>query len=100
MSTTTVSTTEESPFGKVTARFRNPVGIKALLTILGLPSGGCRRPLGRMTRKGIDFVRETARQVQTANPSILKPAAEFFNIDIDQRLNDDALLDDLIYAEY
>ena len=96
----TVSTTEESPFGKVTARFRNPVGIKALLTILGLPSGGCRRPLGRMTRKGIDFVRETARQVQTANPSILKPAAEFFNIDIDQRLNDDALLDDLIYAEY
>ncbi len=96
----TVSTTEESPFGKVTARFRNPVGIKALLTILGLPSGGCRRPLGRMTRKGIDFVRETARQVQTANPSILKPAAEIFNIDIDQRLNDDALLYDLIYAEY
>ncbi len=96
----TVSTSEETPFGEVTARFRNPVGIKALLTILGLPSGGCRRPLGRMTRKGIDFVRATARKVQAANPAILGPAVEFFNIDIDQRLNDDGLLENLIYADY
>ena len=96
----TVSTTEETPFGEVTARFRNPVAIKTLMAILGIPSGGCRRPLGRMTRKGIDFVRETARKVQAANPAILAPAAEFFNIDIDQRLNDDGLLENLIYAEY
>ncbi len=96
----TISTTEETPFGEVTARFRNPVGIKALLTILGMPSGGCRRPLGRMTRKGIDFVRATARKVQAANPAILGPAAEFFNFDIDQRLNDDGLLEALIYTDY
>ncbi len=96
----TVTTTEETPFGSVTARFRNPMAIKALMSILGLPSGGCRRPLGRMTRKGIDFVIETARKVQAANPAILGPAAEFFNIDIDQRLNDDALLKNLIYTEY
>ncbi len=96
----TVSTAEATPFGEVTARFRNPVGIKALLTILGMPSGGCRQPLGRMTRKGIDFVRATARKVQAANPAILGPAAEFFNIDIDQRLNDDGLLEDLIYTDY
>ncbi len=96
----TVSTTEETPFGEVTARFRNPVAIKSLMSILGLPSGGCRRPLGQMTRKGIDFVRETARKVQAANPAILGPAVEFFNIDIDQRLNDDGLLENLIYADY
>ena len=96
----TVSTAEATPFGEVTARFRNPVGIKALLTILGMPSGGCRQPLGRMTRKGIDFVRATARKVQAANPAIFGPAAEFFNIDIDQRLNDDGLLEDLIYTDY
>ncbi len=96
----TVSTTEETPFGEVTARFRNPVAIKSLMSILGLPSGGCRRPLGRMTRKGIDFVRATARKVQAANPAILGPAAEFFNIDIDQRLNDDSALDALIYTDY
>ncbi|MDJ0811737.1 MAG: 4-hydroxy-tetrahydrodipicolinate synthase [Desulfobacterales bacterium] len=96
----TVSTTEGTPFGEVTARFRNPVAIKALMSILGLPSGGCRRPLGKMTRKGIDFVRQTARKVQMANPSILKPAAEFFNVDIDQRLNDDSVLEALIYTDY
>ena len=96
----TVSTTEETPFGDVTARFRNPVAIKTLMSILGMPSGGCRRPLGRMTRKGVDFVIDTARQVQTANPGILGPAAEFFNIDIDQRLNDESIREALIYTDY
>ena len=76
------------------------MAIRDLMATLGLPSGGCRRPLGRMTRKGIDFVRATARNVQAANPAILAPAAEFFNIDIDQRLNDDGLLENLIYADY
>ncbi len=35
----TVSTTEETPFGEVTARFRNPVAIKTLMAILGMPGG-------------------------------------------------------------
>jgi 4-hydroxy-tetrahydrodipicolinate synthase len=96
----TVKTTEETPFGDVTARFRNPVAIKALMAILGLPSGGCRQPLGRMTRRGIDFVIDTARRVQAANPAILGPAAEFFNIDIDQRLNDKSIPQELIYNAY
>ena len=96
----TVSTTEETPFGEVTARFRNPVAIKTLMAILGMPGGGCRRPLGKITRNGIDFVIETARKVQAANPAILAPAAEFFNIDIDARLNDPSVLGELIYAEY
>ena len=96
----TVSTTEETPLGPVTARFRNPVAIKALMSILGLPSGGCRRPLGKMTRQGIDFVIETARKVQAANPAIFGPAAEFFNIDIDRRLNDETIWEELIYSGY
>ncbi len=96
----TVSTTEETPFGEVTARFRNPVAIKTLMAILGMPGGGCRRPLGKITRNGIDFVIETARKVQAANPAILAPAAEFFNIDIDARLNDPSVLGELIYTGY
>ncbi|MBL0714672.1 MAG: 4-hydroxy-tetrahydrodipicolinate synthase [Desulfosarcina sp.] len=96
----TVSTTEKTPFGEVTARFRNPAAIKALMTILGLPSGGCRQPLGKMTRKAIDFVLETARGVHAANPGILKPSGEFFGVDIDARLNDPNILKDLVYSEY
>ncbi|MGD8242616.1 MAG: 4-hydroxy-tetrahydrodipicolinate synthase [Desulfobacterales bacterium] len=96
----TVSTTEETPFGKVTARFRNPVAIKTLMAVLGMPGGGCRRPLGKITRNGIDFVIETARKVQATNPAILAPAAEFFNIDIEQRLNDESIREALIYTDY
>ena len=96
----TVSTTEATPFGDVTARFRNPVAIKTLMAILGMPGGGCRRPLGKITRNGIDFVIETVRKVQAANPAILAPAAEFFNIDIDQRLNDEGIREALIYTDY
>ena len=96
----TVSTTEATPWGDVTARFRNPVGIKTLMAILGMPGGGCRRPLGKMTPKGFDFVVETARKVQASNPGIFAPAAEFFNIDIDQRLNDERIREALIYHDY
>jgi 4-hydroxy-tetrahydrodipicolinate synthase len=53
-----------------------------------------------MTRRGIDFVIDTARRVHAANPAILAPAAEFFNIDIDQRLNDESLREELIYKAY
>jgi 4-hydroxy-tetrahydrodipicolinate synthase len=96
----TVSTTEETPFGSVTARFRNPSAIKALMAILGMPCGGCRRPMGKMTPKAIDVVLEAARKVQAGNPDILKPCAEFFDFDIDTRLNDPANWKDLVYPEY
>ena len=96
----TVSTTEETPFGAVTARFRNPSAIKSLMTILGMPCGGCRRPLGRMTPKAIEVVLDAARKVQATNPDILKPCAEFFDVDLDARLNDPGLWKDLVYTEY
>jgi len=96
----TVSTTEKTPFGTVTARFRNPSAIKALMTILGMPCGGCRPPLGKLTPNAIDVVLAAARKVQAANPAILKPCAEFFGVDIDARLNDPDNWQDLIYTDY
>ena len=96
----TVSTTEETPFGSVTARFRNPSAIKALMSILGMPCGGCRQPLGKVTPNAITVVLEAARKVQASNPDILKPCAEFFNVDIDARLNDSKYWQDLLYTTY
>jgi len=96
----TVSTTEKTPFGPVTARFRNPSAIKALMTILGMPCGGCRPPLGKLTPNAIEVVLSIARRVQAANPSIFKPCAEFFGVDIDARLNDPNNWKDLVYADY
>ena len=96
----TVSTVEKTPFGTVTARFRNPSAIKALMSIIGVPCGGCRRPLGKLMPNAIDVVLEAARKVQATNPAILKPCADFFGVNIDQRLSDPANWKDLVYPDY
>ena len=96
----TVSTTEETPYGTVTARFRNPSAIKALMTILGMPCGGCRRPLGRLTPNALEVVLAAARKVQAANPAILKPCADFFGVDVEERLNDPGNWKGLVYEDY
>jgi 4-hydroxy-tetrahydrodipicolinate synthase len=96
----TVKTMENTPYGEVGCRARNPLGFKTLMSILGMPSGGCRQPLGKMTRNGLETVLSTARKVQAENPEIFKPVAEFFNVDIDQRLNNPSSWDGLFYEEY
>ena len=96
----TVKTMEQTPFGEVVCRARNPLGYKTLMSILGMPSGGCRRPLGKMTRNGLETVLKAARNVQANHPEILEPVAEFFNVDIEGRLNDPSTWDGLFYATY
>jgi len=96
----TVKTTEKTPYGDVVCRARNPLAVKTLMTILGMPSGGCRRPLGKMTRKGIEVVLAAARTLQTATPEILEPVAKFFNVDIAARLENPAIRETLVYQEY
>lgn len=96
----TVKTEEETPFGTVPCRARNPLGTKTLMAVLGMPVGLCRQPLGKMTRKGVDVVLEAGRTVWKNNPEILKPVADFFNVDIEARLYDESLLAGLIYDEY
>jgi 4-hydroxy-tetrahydrodipicolinate synthase len=96
----TIITQEDTPFGKVTCRARNPLAIKTLMSILGMPSGKCRKPLGKMTRNGIIQVLEIARTVQKNHPEILQPVADFFNIDIEARLNTPSIWEDLVYDYY
>lgn len=96
----TVKTQEESPFGPVTCRARNPLACKTLMAILGMPGGPCRRPLGKMTKKGLDTVLEAARTVQSDYPEIFAPIADFFDVDIEERLVDETLRSGLIYKEY
>lgn len=96
----TVTTMETSPWGEVTCRARNPLALKTCMQLLGLPSGPCRAPLGKMSRAGLGRVVTIAKTVQSQNPEILAPLAEFFNIDIDARLNDERLLEELCYPTY
>jgi 4-hydroxy-tetrahydrodipicolinate synthase len=94
----TVKTTEQTPYGPVTCKARNPLAIKTLMNILGMPSGPCRQPLGKMTRQGIDVVVATARKVWEANPQILKPIEQAFDVKLSDRLYNEKYLEGLYYA--
>ena len=87
----TVVTKEPTPYGEVVCRARNPLAIKTLMQLLGVPSGPCRPPLGKMSRAGLEKAVSIAKIVQTNNPEILAPLAAFFDVDIDARLNDESL---------
>jgi len=96
----TVITNEETAYGEVTCRARNPLALKALMAILGMPSGGCRRPLGKMSAKGLEVVLTAARKTYVDNPEILQPVADFFQVDLGQRLEDAASWEGLAYPDY
>ncbi|WP_022667225.1 4-hydroxy-tetrahydrodipicolinate synthase [Desulfospira joergensenii] len=82
-----VTTQEESKFGPVSCRARNPLPLKTMMQILGMPSGPCRKPLGRMTRKGLDIVLAAMKKVQSRTPELFEPIQKAFNVDIDERIN-------------
>ena len=96
----TVTTQEQTPFGEVACRARNPLALKTAMQIMGMLSGGCRQPLGKMSRNGLEVVVGALKKVMLNDPAILQPAIDFFNIDIEARLSDQALLESLIYAQY
>jgi len=96
----TVKTQEETPYGTVACRARNPLATKTLMAILGMPAGPCRQPLGKMTKKGIDVVLSAGRTVWKNNPEILTPIADFFDVDIEARLYDESILAGLTYDQY
>ncbi len=93
----TVTTVEMTPFGPVKCRARNPLALKTLMQVLGMPSGACRAPMGKMTRKGLDTVVAAARKIQTQTPWIFAPVADFFDVDIDERLGNPEYAEDLWY---
>ena len=94
----TVKTTEQTPFGPETCKARNPVATKTLMNVLGMPSGPCRQPLGKMTRNGLDAVLTATRQVYEAHPEILQPIEKFFDVDLMDRLSNKKFLEGLHYA--
>jgi 4-hydroxy-tetrahydrodipicolinate synthase len=94
----TVKTQEETPFGQVACRARNPLAYKTLMNILGMPSGPCRQPLGKMTRNGIEVVLANARKAYENTPEIFQPIADYFGVDIKDRLYNQKYLEGLTYA--
>ncbi|BCS98162.1 4-hydroxy-tetrahydrodipicolinate synthase [Desulfoluna limicola] len=96
---TSVVTMEETPFGEVKCLARNPLAVKTAMQVLGMPAGNCRKPLGKMTRKGLAVVVGYLTEVMENNPELLAPVEAFFGVDINARLKDTTLLESLVYSE-
>ncbi len=96
----TVKTLEETAYGTVTCKARNPLAVKTLMNILGMPSGTFLPPLGKMTKKGIQTILNTGREVHKNTPEILGPIESFFGVNIEERLNDDRFCSGLFYEKY
>lgn len=96
----TVKTIEETPYGNIECKARNPLAIKTLMSVLGMPAGPCRKPLGKMTKNGLEKVLEAARHIHSNHPQILEPAADFFKFDIEERLHNPDCWGGLYYEGY
>lgn len=70
-------------------KFRNPVPLKTMMAGLGMMSATARAPLGHMNADGVGQARQALRDVHAADPGILGPIEEAFDVRLDQRLGDD-----------
>lgn len=95
-----IKTTEQTPWGEVISKAKNPLGIKTLMAVLGMPAGHCRQPLGKLTRNGLDKILDAARTVLNTAPEIFQPVADFFAVDIAERLNSPVYWKGLYYETY
>lgn len=85
----TVKTVEEYEGFSVPCKFRNPVAIKTLMNGLGLPAGPCRPPLGKMTPKGVEVVRQAIRAVYGRKKDILMPIQDYYKVNVKERIEND-----------
>jgi len=83
----TVNTIEAYEGFEVPAKFRNPLPIKTIMKGFGMPSGPCRPPLGKMTPKGIDVIRNTLKEVYERDKEVFRPIEEFYRVDIEERIS-------------
>lgn len=94
----TIRVEEDGPFGRTVQRFRNPQAVKTAMSLFGMPSGGCRRPLGRLSAGALERLISIARETLEESPELLEPIEEMFGVDIASRLADRELHRGLCYA--
>jgi 4-hydroxy-tetrahydrodipicolinate synthase len=69
-----------------------------MMQLLGMPSGPCRQPLGKMTRQGLDRIVATLQQLHSEHPELFAPITAFFGIDIHERLHNPVYRENLWYS--
>ena len=85
----TVNIVESYEGFDVPCKFRNPLAIKTIMKGLGLPSGPCRPPLGKMTPKGVEVVRNVMKEVYAKDKEVFRPIQDFYKVNIEEHLSND-----------
>jgi len=85
----TVNTIESYEGFDVPAKFRNPLAIKTMMKGLGVPSGPCRPPLGKMTPKGVEVIRNALKEVYQKDKEVYTPLQDFYKVNVEERLSND-----------
>jgi 4-hydroxy-tetrahydrodipicolinate synthase len=83
----TVKVEEDSPYGPVPVKARNPLAVKTMMNILGMDAGPCRSPLGKPTKRALDLMLDGLRRVWKKNPEVLEPIEKAFEVSIEDRLH-------------
>jgi len=95
-----IKTEESTPYGNTLFKARNPLPIKTLMNILGMPSGPCRRPLGRLTRSALEILIEACKESLVLNREMFRPIEDHFDVDVEERLSNKKYLEGLCYEGY
>jgi 4-hydroxy-tetrahydrodipicolinate synthase len=82
---------------KVTYKFPNPLPVKTMMSGLGMITGSCKRPLGKMTRAGVSSVRDALRKVWETDRELLAPVEDYYDVNVESRLADDKIWSQLCY---
>ena len=96
----TVKVDEVTPYGSVPVKARNPLPIKTMMNVIGMRAGPCRRPLGKITSKGLNVVLDALRRVWELNPEFLEPIEKSFDVSIEERLHQSRYWEGLTYDGY
>jgi 4-hydroxy-tetrahydrodipicolinate synthase len=96
----TVKTEESTQYGPVAVKARNPLPVKTMMQILGMTSGPCRGPLGRVTKNALNIMLKSLRTVWAVNPEILEPIERSFDVSVADRLQMPQYWESLAYAGY
>ncbi len=85
----TVNTVESYEGFEVPCKFRNPLPIKTMMKGLGLPSGPTRPPLGKMTPKGVEVVRNALKETYEKDREVFRSLEEFYKVNVEERFSND-----------
>lgn len=94
-----VMTAEETKYGNIVHKSRNPVPVKSMMRLLNLPVGGCLRPLGKMTPKGAEVIIKALTRVYQHHPHGFKKINNFFKTDAEAYLATKELLPFITYLQ-